>query len=94
MNKILSTTLITTITLFATSGTAAYGDRGSAQDGCHLSQQEVADWGETSSRLTQACDQDDYTVLDHPSLPCHLSEAAVANWGETSAHLPQACTYE
>jgi hypothetical protein len=93
MNKILSTTLTTTITLFAMSGTVAYADGSGAQDRCHLSPQEVADWGETSTHLGQACDQDAFTVLDHPSLPCHLSEADVANWGETSAHLPQACSY-
>ena len=93
MNKILSTTLTTTITLVALSGTVAYADRPGPQDRCHLSLQEVADWGETSAHLPQACDKDAFTVLDHPSRDCHLSEADVANWGETSAHLPQACSY-
>ena len=93
MNKILTTTLTTTITLFAMSGSVAYADRPGTQGRCHLSRQEVTDWGETSTHLEQACDEDAYTVLDHPSLPCHLSEADVANWGETSAHLPLACSY-
>jgi hypothetical protein len=60
---------------------------------CHLSQDEVSDWGDTSAYLAQACDSDVPAWLDHPSKPCHLSVTAVANWGETSAHLPQACTY-
>ena len=66
---------------------------------CHLSLEAVANWGETSAHLPQACTygagsrSHEYTVLDHPSKPCHLSLEAVANWGETSTHLPQACTY-
>ena len=93
MNKILTTTLTTTITLFAMSGSVRTPTGPARTDRCHLSQQEVTDWGETSTHLEQACDEDAYTVLDHPSLPCHLSEADVANWGETSAHLPLACSY-
>jgi hypothetical protein len=98
MNKIARTT-VTTVTVLAMSGLVASGAQAGTRDGrpvapgCHLSQQEVADWGETSTHLAQACDQDAYTVLDHPSLRCHLSQADVANWGETSAHLPLACTY-
>jgi hypothetical protein len=98
MNRFARTT-ITTVTVLATSGLLAYGAQAGAQNGpssepgCHLSQQEVADWGETSAHLEQACDKDPYTVLDHPSKPCHLSVEAVANWGETSSHLPQACSY-
>ena len=45
MNKILSTTLTTTITLVALSGTVAYADRPGPQDRCHLSLQEVAELG-------------------------------------------------
>ena len=99
MNRIARTTITTTVTVFALSGlVASVAQAGARNDrptdqGCHLSQDEVADWGQTSAHLDQACDKDAYTVLDHPSLPCHLSAAAVANWGETSAHLPQACTY-
>ena len=99
MNRIARTTITTTVTVFALSGLVASGAQAGAQNGapaepgCHLSQQEVSDWGETSSHLEQACDRDAYTVLEHPSLPCHLSAADVANWGETSAHLPQACSY-
>ena len=99
MNRILSTTFTSTVTVLALSGLVAYGGQAGARDGrpadpgCHLTQQEVADWGETSTHLAQACDQDAFTVLDHPSLPCHLSKKDVANWGETSAHLPQACSY-
>ena len=99
MNRITSTAITTTITVFALSGLVASGAQAGAHDarpsgsGCHLTQQEVADWGETSARLQQACERDAYTTLDHPSKPCHLSVEAVANWGETSAHLPQACTY-
>jgi hypothetical protein len=99
MNRFLSTTLTSTLTVLAVSGLVAYGGQAGASgggpsgSGCHLSQQEVDDWGDTSTHLAQACDQEAYTDLDHPSLPCHLSKADVANWGETSAHLPQACSY-
>jgi hypothetical protein len=98
MNRIARTTITTTVTVFALSGLVVSGAQAvqhgaPSEPGCHLSQQEVSDWGETSAHLEQACDQDAYTVLDHPSLPCHLSEADVANWGETSAHLPLACSY-
>ena len=103
MNKHLTTGITTAAALLATSGLVGYGAQANAQDGgqqhrpsgagCHLSVQEVANWSETSARLAQACDQDAYTVLDHPSLPCQLTAADVANWGETSAHLPLACTY-
>ena len=99
MNRIVSIAISTTVTAFALSGLVASGARAGVNDvrpsgtGCHLSQQEVADWGETSTHLEQACDKDAYTVLDHPSRACRLSEADVANWGETSAHLPQACSY-
>ena len=85
--------------MFALSGLITSGAQAGAQSGrqsdqaCHLSQQEVSDWGDTSTHLRQACDQDPYTVLDHPSKPCRLSKADVANWGETSAHLPLACSY-
>ena len=98
MNRIARTT-ITTITVLATSGLVGYGVQAGADEGrpsgqgCHLTQQEVADWGETSAHLQQACEPDAYTTLDHPSKPCHLSIEAVANWGETSAHLPLACSY-
>jgi len=99
MNRFARTTITTTVTVFALSGLVASGAHAGAHDGrpsgegCHLSQQEVADWGETSAHLEQACDKDAFTTLDHPSRPCRLSVEAVANWGETSAHLPQACTY-
>ena len=99
MNRIASIAISTTVTAFALSGLVASGTWAGVSDvrppgtGCHLSQQELADWGETSTHLEQACDWDAFTVLDHPSRPCRLSEADVANWGETSAHLPQACTY-
>lgn len=99
MNRIASIAITTTVTAFALPGLAASGAQADPSDarpsdrGCHLSQQEVSDWGETSSHLEQACDKDAFTVLDHPSRACHLSEADVANWGETSAHLPQACSY-
>ena len=99
MNWIASTTVSTAVTVFALSGLITSGAQAGAQGGrqsepaCHLSAQEVSDWGETSTHMGQACDQDAYTVLDHPSKPCHLSVADVANWGETSAHLPLACRY-
>jgi hypothetical protein len=99
MNSIASITISTTVTAFALSGVVASGAWAEVSDvrptgtGCHLSLQEVADWGGTSTHLAQACDKDAYTVLDHPSRACRLSEADVANWGETSAHLPQACSY-
>ena len=100
MNRIASIAISTTVTAFALSGLVASGAQAGVQTTlvrperrCHLSQQEVADWGETSTHLEQACDKDAYTVLDHPSRACRLSEADVANWGETSAHLPQACSY-
>ena len=99
MNRIASIAISTTVTVFALSGLVASGARAGVNDvrpsgaDCHISQQEAADWGETSTHLEQACDKDAYTVLDHPSRACHLSEADVANWGETSAHLPQACSY-
>ena len=99
MNRIASIAISTTVTAFALSGLVASGARAGVNDvrpsgsDCHLSQQEVTNWGETSTHLEQACDKDAYTVLDHPSRPCHLSKADVANWGETSAHLPQACSY-
>jgi hypothetical protein len=93
MNKIASIAVTTTVIVFAMSGSVAAADRPGARERCHLSQQEVTDWGETSTHLEHACDEDAYTVLDHPSRACHLSEADVANWGETSAHLPQACSY-
>ena len=103
MNRFARTT-ITTLTVLATSGlltsgALGYGALAGADEGrpsgqgCHLTQQELADWGQTSTHLLQACEPDAYTVLDHPSKPCHLSVEAVANWGETSAHLPLACTY-
>ena len=99
MNRIASIAVSTTVTAFALSGLVASDAQAGADAArstggrCHLSLQEVADWGETSTHLEQACDKDAYTVLDHPSRPCRLSIEAVANWGETSAHLPQACTY-
>ena len=99
MNRIASIAISTTVAVFALSGLVASGARAGVDDvrpsetDCHISQQEVADWGETGTHLEQACDQDAYTVLDHPSRACRLSEADVANWGETSAHLPQACSY-
>jgi hypothetical protein len=99
MNNFARTTITTTVTVLAMSGLLASGAEAGAHDarrstsGCHLSQEEVSNWGETSTHLAQACVQDAYTVLDHPSRPCRLSVEAVANWGETSAHLPQACTY-
>ena len=99
MNRIASIAISTTVTAFALSGLVASGAPAGADVArstggrCHISQQEVADWGETSTHVEQACDKDAYTVLDHPSRACRLSEADVANWGETSAHLPQACTY-
>ena len=100
MNRIASIAISTTVTVFALSGLVASGARAGVNDvrpstemDCHLSQQEVAHWGETGTHLEQACVQDAYTVLDHPSRACLLSEADVANWGETSAHLPQACSY-
>ncbi len=100
MKKILSTT-VTAVAIIAVSGLAGYDAQAGAtvgqgrptQSRCHLTQQEVDDWGDSSSHLAQACDRDPYTTLDHPAKPCHLSPAAVANWGETSAHLPLACTY-
>ena len=99
MNKFARTTITTTVTVLAMSGLVASGGQAVAHDalrsgsGCHLSQQEVSNWGETGNRLAQACGKDAYTTMDHPSLPCRLSVEAVANWGETSAHLPLACTY-
>jgi hypothetical protein len=100
MNKIASIAISTTVTVLALSGLAASGAQAGANDvrpsgtNCHLSQHEVAAWGETTTHLQQACDdKDPYTVLDHPSRPCHLSRADVTNWGETSTHLPQACSY-
>ena len=99
MNRIASIVITTTVTAFAFSGLVASGAQGDTRDarhsdrGCHLSQQEVSDWGETSSHLEQACHRHAFTDLDHPSRACRLSEADVANWGETSAHLPQACSY-
>ena len=99
MNRIPSIAISTTVTAFALSGLVASGAQAGADVArsnggrCHLSLQEMADWGETSTHLGQACDKDAYTVLDHPSRACRLSEADVANWGETSAHLPQACSY-
>ena len=99
MNRIASIAISTTVTAFALSGLVASGAQAGADAArstggrCHLSLQEVADWGETSTHPLQACDKDAYTVLDHPSRACRLSEEDVANWGETSAHLPQACSY-
>jgi hypothetical protein len=91
MNKQLTITAVAV--LLAGGFTATSVTPASADGSCHLSAQEVTDWGDTSARLQEACDSDVPAWLDHPSAPCHLSVAAVANWGETSAHLPQACTY-
>jgi hypothetical protein len=97
MNKLTNITATVAIALSGLGGLtsqAAAEQGGRAGSDCHLSLQEVADWGETSTHMAQACDEDEYTVLDHPALPCRLSVEAVANWGETSAHLPLACTYD
>ncbi len=97
MNKLTSITAV--VVAIAMSGPVGFTPQAAAESGhragtaCHLTAQEVADWGDSSAHLTQACDKDPYSTLDHPALPCHLSVKAVANWGETSAHLPIACTY-
>jgi hypothetical protein len=92
MNKQLTITAIAFLVAGGISVTTTT-EAVAADDSCHLSAGEVADWGDTSSHLQEACDSDVPAWLDHPSAPCHLSVEAVANWGETSAHLPQACTY-
>ena len=75
MNNFARTTITTTVTVLAMSGLLASGaeagahDAGRSRSGCHLTQEEVSNWGETSTHLAQACVQDAYTVLDHPSTP-------------------------
>jgi hypothetical protein len=70
MNKQLAVTAVTV--LLAGGFTATSVPQASADDSCHLSTQEVTDWGDTSTHLQQACDSDVPAWLDHPSAPCHL----------------------
>ena len=96
MNKIASITVTTTVTVFAIwdhrAGAARSGARGRRPAALPPLPAGSVQLGRYRHPPGAACDQDPYTVLDHPSSACHLSEADVANWGETSAHLPLACS--
>ena len=61
---------------------------------CHISAEEVANWGDTSARILKACASAEDVPVSSAGKPCHITAEEVENGGDTSARMESACADE